>query len=115
MQSHLLDQVPRDDDTGDKAVDAQNLGHDCAQRVLHEAVGPDDAAGEDGPGRFGGAVAGTHDGEDNGAGTTHSAEKGLPCVSSPPRRASGPQETRGGGEAGGGFWSTAVIGGSDQR
>ncbi|KAM9885506.1 hypothetical protein VDGD_21278 [Verticillium dahliae] len=65
-EGRLLPEVAGDEDGGDEAVDGQDLGHDGAQRVLHEAVGAQDARGEDGGGRLGGAVGGADDGQRDG-------------------------------------------------
>lgn len=46
-------------------------------RVLHQHIGPEDTASEDGAGGFGGSVGGTDGGEDDGDGATHGAEEGL--------------------------------------
>lgn len=46
-------------------------------RVLHQHVGSEDAACEDGAGGFGGSVGGADGGEDDGDGAAHGAEEGL--------------------------------------
>ena len=45
--------------------------------ILHQAIGAEDARGEDGDGRLGGAVRGAKGAEDDGRGASHGAEEGL--------------------------------------
>jgi hypothetical protein len=46
-------------------------------RVLHETIGADHSAGEDGDRGFGGSVGGADGGEDDGESAAHGAEEGL--------------------------------------
>ena len=99
MESHLLGDGAGDDDTCDKAVDGQDLGHDGAEtegptriklaccrlashlrhnvRILHQALGTHHATGEDGAGGFGSAIGRADGGEDDGACAAESTEEGL--------------------------------------
>lgn len=77
VQGHVLVEVAGDDDGRDEPVDGEDLGHDGAERVLHEPVGPQDARREYGAAGLCGAVRGAEDGEDHGRSAAHCAEEGL--------------------------------------
>lgn len=77
VQRLLLLEAVGNNDGGDKAVDGEDLGHDGADGVLHEALRAEHARGEDGAGRLGRAVGRAEDGKDNGGRAADGAEEGL--------------------------------------